>query len=95
MKGLILNGSPRRDGKIGRLMKYAAEVSGEDVEVVNVYDLNIRPCTACMKCRITGHCVFPAEPGHGEDDPGGFADRRIPGVFAGSARNEEMGSNSR
>lgn len=54
MKGLILNGSPRRDGKIGRLMKYAAEVSGEDVEVVNVYDLNIRPCTACMKCRITG-----------------------------------------
>lgn len=64
MKGLILNGSPRRDGKIGRLMKYAAEVSGEDVEVVNVYDLNIRPCTACMKCRIAGHCVLPEDDGH-------------------------------
>lgn len=28
MKGLILNGSPRRNGKIGQLMKYAARSFG-------------------------------------------------------------------
>lgn len=65
MKGLILNGSPRRNGKIGQLMEYAAGVSGEEVELVNVYDLNIRPCTACMKCRATGRCVLPEDDGHG------------------------------
>lgn len=64
MKGLILNGSPRQNGKIGQLMKYAAEVSGTDVELVNVYDLNIRSCTACMKCRTTGICVLPEDDGH-------------------------------
>lgn len=64
MKGLILNGSPRRNGKIGQLMSYAAEVAGKDAELVNVYDLQIRPCTGCMKCRTTGICVLPEDDGH-------------------------------
>lgn len=64
MKGLILNGSPRRNGKVGQMMKYAAEVAGGNVELVNVYDLNIRPCTACMKCRTSGLCVLPEDDGH-------------------------------
>lgn len=64
MKGLIINGSPRKNGKIGQLMKYVAETAGDDVELVNVYDLNIRPCTACMKCRTTECCVLPEDDGH-------------------------------
>lgn len=64
MKGLILNGSPRRNGKIGQMMKYAAKVAGEEAELVHVYDLNIRPCTACMKCRTTGVCCLPEDDGH-------------------------------
>lgn len=64
MKCLVINGSPRKNGKIGRMMEYAAKIAGEGTEVVNVYDLNIRPCTGCMKCRESGECTLLEDDGH-------------------------------
>ena len=66
MKILIINGSPRKTGTVGRLLKSVAEgISGQhDIEFLYLYDHNIRPCIACMKCRTTGRCILPEDSGH-------------------------------
>jgi len=66
MKILIINGSPRKNGTIDSLLKSVAEgISGKhDIEYIYIYDHNIRPCTACMKCRTTGSCILPEDGGH-------------------------------
>ncbi len=63
MKLLILNGSPRKEGKVAALLKAVAEGAAEkhEVEWVDVYELTMRPCIACMKCRPDGECVLPAD----------------------------------
>lgn len=64
MKILILNGSPRRRGNLSRLldaMKQEAEGRDYEVRYESVSDLHIRPCTGCMKCRASRHCVLPED----------------------------------
>jgi hypothetical protein len=67
MKILVLNGSPRKRGTIAKLLKAVAEGAkekGDDVEWVDVYDLHMKPCTACMKCRPDGPCRLPEDDAH-------------------------------
>lgn len=64
MKTLIINGSPRQDGKISRMLTLAGEITAGDTEVIDVYSSDIRPCTGCMACRSTGVCVLPMDDAH-------------------------------
>ena len=66
MKILALNGSPRRDGAVAGLLKASLVPVREahDVEWVNVCDLHMAPCTACMACRQNGGCVLPEDGAH-------------------------------
>lgn len=66
MKTLVLNGSPKKTGTIANLLKHV--INGmdnqESVEWINVYDLSIKPCIGCMKCRQTGKCILPMDDAH-------------------------------
>ena len=65
MKVLVLNGSPRKEGTVATLLRAVAEGAGRhEVEWVDVYDLKMHPCVACMKCRQSGKCVLPADDAH-------------------------------
>lgn len=64
MRSLIVNGSPRRNGTIGTMMRVASETLGPDAELVHIGDCRIAPCTACMRCRETGECSLPHDDGH-------------------------------
>jgi NAD(P)H-dependent FMN reductase len=66
MKVLILNGSPRKQGTVATLLRTVAEGAAEKHEVqwVDVYDLEMRPCLGCMKCRPEGECVQPEDDAH-------------------------------
>lgn len=66
MKILVLNGSPRKKGTVATLLNAIAEGAREkhEVEWIDVYDLEMRPCIACMKCRPDGECVLPEDDGH-------------------------------
>lgn len=57
---LIINGSPRKDGvdaKIGQMIAERMKGYDYDAEAVNINDLNIRGCQACMSCKKTGKCA--------------------------------------
>lgn len=54
MKILIINGSPRKQGHISKMLQWMeaeAKANGDDVSVIRVADLSIRPCIGCMSCR--------------------------------------------
>lgn len=60
-KILILNGSPRKNGKTASLVnafKTGAESSGNDVKELYLQGMNINGCLACEGCQRTGNgCV--------------------------------------
>ncbi|MGN1263437.1 MAG: flavodoxin family protein, partial [Prevotella sp.] len=61
---LIINGSPRNNGNVARMlkeMKLTAEQSGAEVELINISELNVKPCIGCMKCRTALKCCLPAD----------------------------------
>lgn len=60
MKVLILNGSPQKEGFTVRLLKYIQEgITGvHTVEWINVYDLSLKPCMGCLRCRPNQACVL-------------------------------------
>lgn len=66
MKTLILNGSPQKSGVVATLLKNIVNKSEDanKVEWINVYDLSIKPCLGCMKCRQFGSCVLPFDDAH-------------------------------
>ena len=62
MKILILNGSPRSNGLISRILDTDGQRGSAtpcEVEVVPVCRLDIHPCTGCMSCRSRHNCVLP------------------------------------
>lgn len=64
---LILNGSPRPNGIVGRSLdtiRRAAENAGARCERVDIYACNIHPCVGCMKCRKSGVCSLPHDDAH-------------------------------
>ncbi|MDD3365093.1 MAG: NAD(P)H-dependent oxidoreductase [Syntrophomonas sp.] len=58
MRILVLNGSPRKNGTVANLLKSVVDgISNRyEVEWINVYELNIKPCIGCMKCRTDQEC---------------------------------------
>ncbi len=65
-KILVLNGSPRKDGTVYTLLKEIIKGSKEnnEIEWIDIYDLQMRPCVACMKCRTKEKCVMPKDDAH-------------------------------
>lgn len=64
MKILIINGSPRKQGHISKmlqLMETEARANGDEVTVIRVADLQIRPCIGCMSCREKLKCCLPED----------------------------------
>ncbi len=71
MKLLLLNGSPKKNGVVAALADAVAESAindGCEVERVNLYELTMRPCIACMKCRPDNRCILPVDDAHGIGD---------------------------
>jgi len=66
MKILVLNGSPKRKGTISLLLTSVIKNIREkcEIEYFNVYDLEMSPCIACMKCRPDGFCTLPVDDAH-------------------------------
>jgi len=66
MKILALNGSPRKNGTVASLMKAVKESLPPEsqLEWVDVYDLRMKPCTACMVCRTQEVCALPEDDAH-------------------------------
>ncbi len=66
MRILVLNGSPRKNGTVAKLLRsIVAGISDKhEVEWIDVYELNLKPCIACMKCRPDRECVLPQDDSH-------------------------------
>ena len=57
----MINGSPRVNGNTAIAldeMKNIFEAEGVDVEIVQVGQLPVRGCVACVRCAELGKCVF-------------------------------------
>lgn len=65
-KILVLNGSPRKGGIVYNLLKEIVNASKEsnEIEWIDVYNLKMKPCIACMKCRTNNECVLPKDDAH-------------------------------
>lgn len=66
MKVLVLNGSPRKKGTVATLLRAVAEgAQGQhEVEWIDLYDHDMKPCVACMKCRPDLTCVLAKDTAH-------------------------------
>jgi NAD(P)H-dependent FMN reductase len=66
MNILILNGSPHKKGIVATLLRAVADGVSEKhkVDWVDVYDLKMKPCIACMKCRPDKICALPRDDAH-------------------------------
>jgi len=63
MKVIAFNGSPRKDGNTGILIKHLLkklEEAGIESETINIAGKIKRGCTACLKCRknLNKRCAF-------------------------------------
>lgn len=66
MRIVILNGSPRKNGTVATLLKSMSDAVSQkyEVEWIDVYDLTLKPCIACMKCRPDSECILPEDDAH-------------------------------
>lgn len=66
MNILVLNGSPRKNGTVANLLKSVVNgiSDSHEVEWINVYELKMAPCVACMKCRPDMECILPQDDAH-------------------------------
>ncbi len=63
---VAMNGSPRKDGRLARVIAEilaGAEQAGHDSETIHLVDLEVRDCTGCMRCQEDGadRCVIRDE----------------------------------
>lgn len=60
---LFLNGSPRLNGQTVKLMKLIEQGLSKDITTdwVHTYNLNIKPCISCYKCRPNKKCILPED----------------------------------
>ncbi len=64
MKVLALLGSPRKGGNSEVLLNSflkGVEHEGGTVELIRLYDLDIKPCIGCGGCDKTGECVLEGD----------------------------------
>jgi len=82
MKTLVLNGSPKKNGLVAKILKQIVpnHKENKDVTWINVYDLNVKPCIGCMKCRETNVCCLPKDGAHQLADEINKADNLIIGT---------------
>lgn len=66
MKILVLNGSPRKEGLVSKLlqMTISSIKNQHNVQWIDVSKLNMKFCTGCMACRKTDKCVLPFDDAH-------------------------------
>jgi putative NADPH-quinone reductase len=66
MNVLIIHASPRRKGVTSTLLSEieASINSAHKIETVRMYDLEIKPCIGCMKCRPDRTCILPRDDAH-------------------------------
>ncbi len=66
MNVLIINASPRKKGVTSTLLDEVKRVMNPThrIEIVRIHDLDIRPCTGCLKCRPDKACVLPKDDAH-------------------------------
>lgn len=58
MKTVVLFSSPNRKGNTGILLESFLEKCVEEVDIINVFDLDIKPCIDCKYCYKTGKCFI-------------------------------------
>lgn len=66
MRVLAINGSARKNGNSATMLKYAvkgAKEAGAEAKLINLYALNYKGCTGCVKCKLLGgksfgHCAL-------------------------------------
>nr|MBP7471424.1 flavodoxin family protein [Prevotella sp.] len=62
MKVLVINGSPRKNGNIAKMLHSVADnINNAEIHWYDVNDLHIHPCMGCMRCRSTRECVLPKD----------------------------------
>jgi multimeric flavodoxin WrbA len=63
MKTVILNGSPRKKGSTVAALNVIREKLSEQgqVEWFDAYDLEVKPCKGCMKCRPDAECALASD----------------------------------
>jgi multimeric flavodoxin WrbA len=54
---LAINGSPKPQGNLERMLDKIARDTGYDYEMVHLAKLDIKPCIGCVKCADTRRCV--------------------------------------
>lgn len=65
MKVIAINGSARKNGNSATMLKHAingAKKAGAEARLVNLYTLQYKGCTGCVKCKLLGgksfgHCA--------------------------------------
>jgi NAD(P)H-dependent FMN reductase len=60
MKVLAIVASGNRNGNVSKLCKKiteGAQSAGNEVEIINLYDYKVNPCTGCLGCTRTRKCV--------------------------------------
>ena len=61
MKVLLINGSPRKNGNTFTALSQVADAlnaEGVETEILHIGTAPIQGCTACMRCKTIGRCVF-------------------------------------
>lgn len=67
MNVLLLNGSPRKTGKLSQIlhtMEKRLQADGCETEFIDVNSLHFKCCIGCMKCREGGKCILPQDDAH-------------------------------
>ncbi len=54
---LLINGSPKPQGNLHRILEKIARDSGAEYEMIHLAKLRINPCVGCVKCADTNRCV--------------------------------------
>ncbi len=53
----VINASPRKNGNTQKVLDIFLEDCNNIIDIYNMYDENLAPCTACNRCEKTGRCV--------------------------------------
>lgn len=74
MKILAINGSHRKNQNTATMLKLVLEEAaraGAETELLNIAELNIKPCTSCNKCLRRAACSIT------DDDMAGVAEKML------------------
>lgn len=56
---LLINGSPKPNGNLHRMLEKVAFGTGLDYEMIHLARLRINPCMGCVKCAGNNRCIQP------------------------------------